>query len=108
MSWVTDEAYEQATVDPVAEAADAIVEHMNADHADANLAFVTTLAGITDATDAAMVGVDRYGVTLQATVENGSRMARLSFPEPLRGPDEVRPAVIDLLTGARAGSPEGS
>lgn len=74
---------------------------MNADHADANLALATALAGLTAATDAVMVGVDRLGFTLRAATPEGPQLARLAFPAPLAGPGEARPAVIALLADAR-------
>ena len=102
MSWVDGPAYAAATVDPVAADAAAIVAHMNADHADANLLYATALAGLDDATEAVMVGIDRYGVTLQVATPGGPRLARLGFPTPLSSSDDARPAVIALLAQARA------
>ncbi|MEM9565555.1 MAG: DUF2470 domain-containing protein, partial [Actinomycetota bacterium] len=102
MSWVTADGYATADVDPVAEAADGIVEHMNDDHADANLLYATNLAGLTDATESTMTGIDRYGVTLRVTTPTAARLARLPFPQPLTTAEEARPAVIELLQQARA------
>lgn len=104
MSWFDAAAYAAATVDPVAEAAEGIIEHMNTDHAEANLLYATALAGLTDATDATMVGIDRHGITLRVTTPDAPRMARLGFPEPLAGAEDARPAVIELLATARAKS----
>jgi len=105
MSWVDRAGYESATVDPIAAVADGVIEHMNADHAEANLLYATNLAGLADATASTMVGVDRHGVTLQVTTPSGPRMARLGFPAPLTSADDARPAVIALLHQARAVSP---
>ncbi|MEM8926481.1 MAG: DUF2470 domain-containing protein [Actinomycetota bacterium] len=101
MSWVADDRYAAASMDPLTEAAADIVEHMNDDHADANLAYAQGLAGLTTATSASMVGIDRYGVTLSVATPEGQRMARVPFPSPLTGPDEARPAVVELLGVAR-------
>ncbi|MEM1333006.1 MAG: DUF2470 domain-containing protein [Actinomycetota bacterium] len=101
MSWQTTEAYVAAEVDPLAEVAGGVVEHMNDDHRDANLTYVQVLAGLDDATDAKMVGIDRYGVTLTAETPAGPRMARVPFGEPLTSGDDARPAVIKLLKDAR-------
>jgi putative heme iron utilization protein len=101
MSWVGVEQYRDATVDPIAPVATGVIEHMNDDHTEANLLYVQALAGLPEATAATLVGIDRYGLTLQATVDTGSRLARVAFPEPLTGPDQARPAVIELLTLAR-------
>jgi putative heme iron utilization protein len=102
MSWVTADTYAKAEVDPVAESADAIVEHMNDDHADANLLYAQRLAGLADATEATMLGIDRYGVTLRVTTPRAARMARVPFERALTTADEARPAVIELLDRARS------
>jgi putative heme iron utilization protein len=102
MSWVDADGYAEAEVDPLSEVAGGVVEHMNDDHRDANLLYVQVLAGLDDATDAKMVGIDRYGVTLTADTPAGPRMARLPFANPLTDSDQARPAVIELLGEARA------
>ncbi|MEM9651502.1 MAG: DUF2470 domain-containing protein [Actinomycetota bacterium] len=102
MSWVTAEGYAAAEVDPVAESADAVVEHMNDDHADANLLYAQRLAGLTDATEASMTAIDRYGVTLRVETPAAPRLARVPFAEPLAAAGDARPAVIALLEQARA------
>ena len=60
------------------------------------------LAGLPEATDASMVGIDRYGVTLRADSPAGPRMARVPFLCALESGDDARPAVIELLELARA------
>ena len=101
MSWVDAEDYREAAVDPLAVGAAAIISHMNDDHADANLLYVTALARLGDATGASMVGVDRYGVTLRADTAGGPRLARIPFPAPLEHADQARAALIGLLQTAR-------
>jgi putative heme iron utilization protein len=102
MSWVTADRYAAATPDPLAETAGDVIAHMNDDHQDANLLYVQRLAGLSDATEATMVGIDRYGVTLQAVTPGGPRQARVPFESPLTGPDDARPAVVALVQRARA------
>ncbi len=102
MSWVSDAGYQDAGVDPLWQAAASIVEHMNSDHAEANLLYAQVQGGLEDATEAKMVGVDRYGFTLRVTIPAGPRMARVPFATPLSDADAVRPAVIELLRVARA------
>jgi len=102
MSWVDADRYAAARPDPIAEGAAAIVEHMNDDHRDANLLYVQILAGLSTASDASMVGIDRYGVTLRADTPQGPRMARVPFAAPIESVDEARPAVIALLDDARS------
>ena len=102
MSWVPADRYASAEPDPIAPVAAGVIAHMNEDHADANLLYVRHLAGLADATEATMVGIDRHGVTLQAATPSGPRQARLGFPAALGHPDDARPAVIELLQQARA------
>ena len=101
MSWVTAHGYSDAEVDPLADVAGPVVEHMNDDHREANVMYAQVLAGLDDATDATMVGIDRYGVTLTAETPAGPRMARVPFGAPLSSADQARPAVIELLNDAR-------
>lgn len=102
MSWVTADGYCSSSVDPLWQAAAGIIEHMNDDHADANLMYAQVQAGLVDATEATMVGIDRYGLTLRAATPAGPRMARVPFPAPLSDADAAQAAVIDLLKVARA------
>lgn len=101
MSWLTAETYTAAEVDPVADAAPDAVDHMNADHQDANLLYVQKLAGLPEATEASVLSIDRYGITLKAETPNNQRMARVAFPSPLTKSDQLRPAVVDLVQKAR-------
>ena len=105
MSWVTAAAYRAATVDPLAQDAAAIVSHMNEDHAEANLRYVTALAQLADASAATMVGIDRYGVTLRAHTPGGPRLARVPFPEPLQRAEQARATLIQLQQRAREQAP---
>ena len=101
MSWVTAEDYRDAGVDPLAGDAAAIISHMNEDHAEANLHYVTVLAQLADASAATMVGIDRYGMTLRAHTPGGPRLARIPFPEPLQRSDQARGTLVRLLQQAR-------
>ena len=101
MSWVGEENWLQSKPDPLVPYAMDIIEHMNDDHSDANLLYVRALADLPDATDANMVGVDCYGVTLKADTPAGPRMARVPFVEPLTSDEQARPEIIKLLETAR-------
>lgn len=104
MSWVTAADYGEAGVDPLAGDSDGIVAEMNDDHADTNLLYVQVFGGLADATEAAMVGIDRYGMTLRALTPAGPRMARVAFKQPLLRAKEVRLAFIERLQAGRAAS----
>src|SRR5688500_10850050 len=66
MSWVNAADYAAAEPDPLADAAAGIIEHMNADHAEAQVLFCQHLAGRPDTTAATMSAVDRYGFDMIA------------------------------------------
>ena len=102
MSWVDVDAYMHVQPDPLARHGDAIMGHMNTDHANANLAYARAFAGITHATSARMVAVDRLGFDLLASTPDGLQPARVNFDEPVDTPDAVRKAVVALLARARA------
>lgn len=103
MSWVSAEEYAAAEPDPLlGGSAKRIIEHMNDDHADALVAYCQVFARFDDVESARMVGVDRYGMDVMATLANGDqRAARVSFSAPVTSVDEVRGATIELLREAR-------
>jgi heme iron utilization protein len=102
MSWVTAEDYRAAEPDPLATFATGILTHMNTDHADAVLGYATGLARIEDATTATLTAVDRYGFELAAVTPSGPRAGRVAFDEPVATSDEVRKAMIGLITKVRS------
>jgi putative heme iron utilization protein len=107
MSWVELDAWCAAEADPIVAGAAAIIEHMNDDHADANLAYARAFTRATAATSATMTGVDRYGFELSVETDAGPRPARIGFPAPVAAPADIRKAMVDLLKSARAELGEG-
>ena len=101
MSWVDAAAYAVAEPDPLAPVAAGIVEHMNADHADAQVLYCRHLAGRLDTTEATMSAVDRYGFEMIAAGPAGRAAVRLGFPQPCSTADEVRRVMIAMLGDAR-------
>ena len=101
MSWMEAEAYASAEQDPFCGNAEHAIEHMNDDHADANLIFVQELGGIPNASDAQMIGVDRYGMTFKASTASGTRTSRVAFPEVAHEASQLEPFVIGLLRSLR-------
>jgi heme iron utilization protein len=108
MSWVSGDEIADAVVDEVQRGAASAVEHMNADHADANLDMVRHLGGVAAATSATLHAIDRHGLTLYAHVDGVPHTVRLGFPDgPLASLADLRPAVVDLARRAKvsAGGP---
>jgi hypothetical protein len=103
MSWVDPAAYAAAEADPLAGVTAAgIIEHMNADHAEAQVLFCRHLAGRPDTTAATMSAVDRYGFEMIAVAPSGRAAVRLGFPTPCSTGDEVRKAMVTMVAEARS------
>ena len=102
MSWVEAAEYAGAEADPLAgEAALGILEHMNADHADSLVLMARVLGGRSDATEAVMTAVDRYGFDVVVSGLSGRAALRLGFDAPVPTAAAVRPAMIRLVEQAR-------
>jgi putative heme iron utilization protein len=102
MSWVTASAYAAAEPDPLVSSAAGIIQHMNADHGEAQVLFCRHLAGRPDTTEASMSAVDRYGFDLVAAGPGWRAPVRLGFPEPCSTGEEVRRAMVAMVHAARA------
>jgi hypothetical protein len=102
MSWVDVADYAVAEPDPLASAAAGIIEHMNADHAEAQVLFCRHLLARPDTTEASMTAVDRYGFEMIAVSPAGRAAVRLGFPEECTTGEQVRAAMVDLVGTARA------
>jgi putative heme iron utilization protein len=102
MSWVDPARYADAEPDPLVGAAAGIIEHMNADHADAQVLYCRHLLNRPETTEATMSAVDRYGFEMIAVSPAGRAAVRLGFPQECRTGDDVRQAMVALVAEARA------
>jgi heme oxygenase (biliverdin-IX-beta and delta-forming) len=102
MDWITATAYRAARVDPLADVAADILEHMNKDHPEALVTYARDLGGAPDAEAATMVAVDRLGFRLR--IRSGGRLhaERIPFPEEVRSADDARRVLIRMLQDLRA------
>jgi putative heme iron utilization protein len=100
MDWVTAEGYAAARPDPLVDAAEGILEHMNRDHAEALLTLSRAHADAA-AEEATMLSVDRLG--FRARVRSGERLhaVRMSFPREVTTAEECRAALIEMIRAAR-------
>jgi hypothetical protein len=101
MSWVDPAGYAAAEPDPLAPVSAGIIEHMNADHGEAQVLFCRHLAGRPETTGATMSAVDRYGFEMVAVGPSGRAAVRLGFPEPCSDGEEVRRAMVAMVAEAR-------
>ena len=101
MGWVDAAAYRSAAPDPLADHAGGILDHMNADHADALALYCQAFAGV--AADAAtMTGIDRMGFRVRARTADRLQGLRINFPREVHTPMEARTVLVEMVKDARA------
>jgi heme iron utilization protein len=100
MGWVAAQEYVNAHADPLADAADGILKHMNADHQDALILLAKEFAGIT-AQEAVMTAVDRFGFHLRMKTAEGMKGARIAFLGEVSSPGDTRKMLVDMVQQAR-------
>ncbi len=105
MGWISAEDYRNAQPDPLADAAAGIIQHMNADHAEALLLFARHYAGEV-ADEAAMTAVDRLGFHLR--LKSGDRVygRRVAFLREVKDSDDARKVLVEMVRQARSGGAE--
>lgn len=101
MGWVEVVDYGAAAPDPLADSARAILDHMNADHADALLLYCRVFAGCA-AEEATMTAVDRLGFHVRAREGERLRGLRIAFPREVRSPGQARTVLVEMVREARA------
>lgn len=101
MSWLEIDDWRGGQPDPIAPHAKGILDHMNADHADALVSYCRAFSKASDTSTATMTSVDRYGFEMSAQTAAGPRPVRLAFDEPIATPDEARAALVAMVKRAR-------
>lgn len=97
MSWIGADAFQEAKIDTVLIGSMFAVEHMNKDHADANVQMANRFGNLSSpCTSASMFSIDRLGLDIVAETEEGKRLVRILFPEPLEDAKQIRHAVVAL------------
>ena len=100
MGWVTAPDYAAASPDPLSEAAQGILDHMNADHSDA-LVLLTKVHAKLEAESATMTSVDRLGFHVRAVTPAGVKGARIAFSWPATTSNETRSVLVEMVKHAR-------
>jgi putative heme iron utilization protein len=99
MGWADAPAYQAADPDPLLAIHTRVIEHMNEDHADALVDYVQAFADVPtgQVERAVMLNLDYRGFDVLVNLtEGGQRRVRVQFLEPVRDPNDVRMAMIDL------------
>jgi putative heme iron utilization protein len=100
MGWISPEEYAVAQPDPLAEAAAGIIQHMNADHADALRLIARRFAG-EEADEAAMTAVDRLGFNLRLTSGERVHGCRVAFLQEARSVEGARRVLVEMTRQSR-------
>ena len=94
-------AYREAQPDLLAGALRGMVAHMNEDHRANLLDYAHALLEKPWASDAVLIGMDRYGMDLYLSNADQSEVARYSFDAPLETSAGVRPLLVSMAREAR-------
>lgn len=100
MGWVDASDYASAQPDPLADAAQGILEHMNADHGDA-LVLLTRVHAKLDAETATMTSVDRLGFHVRVKTATGMKGARIGFLREVATSADTRAVLVEMVKQAR-------
>jgi heme iron utilization protein len=100
MGWVAAPEYASAQPDPLADTEAEIIQHMNADHADALLMLARTFAHV-EPLAATMTAVDRLGFNLRLKTEQGMRGTRIGFLRAVTDPADTRKMLVEMVQKAR-------
>lgn len=96
MDWVPAEEYMRAGPDPLADAAESILEHVNADHAAALLAYVRAQSG-QPADEASMTSIDRLGFRVRLRTGERVHGLRIAFPRETRTAAQCREVMTEMF-----------
>ena len=102
MSWITAEEFELAQPDPLASSASGILAHMNADHRRALLLYARAFTRASDATEATLTAIDRFGFEMTVKTPRGIGPARVVFEPALTAAEQAREAMVKLARVAEA------
>ena len=102
MSWIDEESWSEAQVDPLADIAAGVVEHMNDDHAHNLVDYAHAFADANWVEEATMVRLDRYGFDMRVSAGERSEEVRIAFDDPKSTSDEIHEVMVRLARKARS------
>jgi hypothetical protein len=104
MGWVAAADYRSAPPDPLAEVAPAIIQHMNADHADALRLIAHRFIG-EPAEEVTLTAVDRLGFHLRLKSGETVHGRRVPFLREVRNSEEARTVLVEMVRQTRSSGP---
>jgi len=85
---------------PLASQETAIIDHMNADHAESLISYCKHFHGV-DATNVQMLGIDCDGFDVKAIVNNDTTVLRFDFEQPIHDAQSARTALVSMSKTAK-------
>jgi heme iron utilization protein len=106
MDWVAAADYMAAEPDPLADASESILQHMNEDHSGALLAYLRGRGGASTGggeppDEATMVAVDRLGFKVRLRTGERVHGVRVAFPREVTTAGQCRDVFIEMFRGPR-------
>lgn len=101
MGWIKSEDYAAAAPDPIADAANDIIQHMNDDHVEAMQILARHHLGV-EASNVNMTSVDRLGFNVKLLTDEGVRGGRIGFSEAVSSATEVRTMLVQMIKTLRS------
>ena len=100
MGWVTVSDYYNADIDPLADSASGIIQHMNDDHAESLVLLAKHFTKV-EAEEASMTSVDRLGMQVRIKANNEFYSRRIGFIREVTNSDECRKVLVEMVKQAR-------
>jgi putative heme iron utilization protein len=100
MGWVSAADYGNGEVDPLADTAAGIIQHMNTDHGGSLILLARAFAGI-EGKEPTMTSVDRLGFHVRLKTAEGMRGVRIAFLREVRRPAEARTMLVEMVGQAQ-------
>lgn len=100
MGWVTKESY-TSNNDPLKEAAQGILGHMNSDHSHNLIDYAKVYGNLPWAESVRMIAIDAYGFDMIVKGANKHQSLRLAFDAPLKTVDEAHLTLVRMAKEAK-------
>lgn len=100
MGWVTKESY-RSSDDPIKDAAQGILGHMNTDHAHNLVDYAKVFGNLPWAQSARMLAIDAYGFDMVVKGNDNNQSLRLPFDTPLDNVDDAHVTLVKMAKEAK-------